>query len=107
MSVTYVVEFEVRPEKLSLFSQLLRDVLDRMRHESTFIEAKLLRNPEHLNAFKLVETWANHDNVVQVQIQRPYRAELNSRFDELLASPRKVSTWEEVRSDRNEAAHRN
>jgi len=73
MSVTYVVKFQVVPGKYDAFLALLTLVLDEMRHESTFVEAVLHADPDDANRLMLYETWADHDNVVNVQLLRPYR----------------------------------
>ena len=73
MPVTYVVKFQVVPGKYDAFLALLTLVLDEMRHESTFVEAVLHADPDDANRLMLYETWADHDDVVNVQLLRPYR----------------------------------
>jgi hypothetical protein len=46
MAVTYVIRFDVVPEKLERFMHLLNGVLDAMRTEPNFHEAVLHRDPD-------------------------------------------------------------
>lgn len=99
MSVTYLIHLHVRPGQLDRFTALLSGVLDEMRHESSFRSATLLQNPEDPLHFLLHETWADHDDVVNVQLERPYRAEWHAALAELLSRPRDVSIWQPLRAD--------
>nr|WP_245416327.1 putative quinol monooxygenase [Microvirga sp. 17 mud 1-3] len=78
---------------------LLTPVLDAMRHEPTFINAVLHRDPEDANRFMLYETWADLQDVIEVQIGRPYRQAFWDRLPDLLAEPRRIGTWQPMRSD--------
>ncbi len=104
MRVTYVITFAVKTGSEEEFLGLLNPVLDAMRHERTFLNAVLHRDPEAPNRFMLYETWADHDDVAQVQIHRDYRQLFWARLPELLAEPRHVQTWAPIRSDFSTAA---
>ena len=99
MSVTYLIRFNVRPEQRDRFLGLLNGVLDAMRHEASFRGAALHADPADACAFMLYETWASHEEVVEVQLERPYRAEWHAALPELLAQPREVSIWRSLRFD--------
>lgn len=100
MAVTYVIRFDVVPEQLERFHTLLGGVLDAMREEPTFHEAILHRDPASEYRFMLYETWESHDDVLNVQIQRPYRQAWHEALPELLSAPRDVGLWEPIRDDR-------
>jgi autoinducer 2-degrading protein len=62
MSVTYVIKFDVKPDRVDEFLELLTGVLDAMRAESMFHDAMLHRDPESPHCFMLYETWESHDD---------------------------------------------
>ena len=103
MSVTYIIGFTVRPEQRSRFLKLLNGVLDAMRHEPMFVSAALNSDPTDENHFLLQETWADHQDVLDVQLKRPYRGEWHAALVELLAAPRDISMWQPMRSDYNQS----
>lgn len=100
MSVTYLIRFSVRPARRAQFLALLEGVLDAMRREPMFREAILHRDPADQDRLMLYETWEDHDDVLRVQLQRPYRAAFHAALDEMLAEPREVSIWQPLRADR-------
>jgi quinol monooxygenase YgiN len=100
MPVTYLIRFAVVPEQRQRFLDLLGGVLDAMRREPTFHEAILHRDPADDNRLLLYETWEDHDDVLRVQIQRPYRRAFHDALGEMLAEPRDISVWEPLRADR-------
>ena len=99
MSVTYLIKFDVHAEQRDRFMSLLTGVLDAMRSEPTFREAILHRDPESENTFMLYETWESHDDVLNVQLKRPYREAWHAALPELLRQPREISVWEKIRHD--------
>ncbi len=103
MPVTYVIRFAVAPTQRERFLTLLGGVLDAMRSEPTFHEAILHRDPADAHRFMLYETWEDHEDVLRVQLHRPYREAYHHALDELLVEPRDVDVWESVRADRREA----
>ncbi len=100
MSVTYLIGFDVKPEKREHFLQLLNGVLDAMRHEAMFVDATLHADPSDDNRFLLHETWQSHEDVLAVQLARPYREAWHEALPDLLAAERNISVWQKVRSDR-------
>jgi quinol monooxygenase YgiN len=100
MPVTYLIRFDVNPEKRERFLSLLTDVLDAMRSELTFHQATLHRDPSSEQSFMLYETWESHEDVVEVQLRRPYRQAWHEALPELLSKPRDITIWEPIRSDR-------
>lgn len=103
MAVTYLIRFAVIPEQRQRFLALLEGVLDTMRAEPTFHEAILHRDPEDPTRFMLYETWEDHDEVLAVQLHRPYRHAWHAALPELLATPRDISIWQPLRADRRQA----
>jgi len=99
MAVTYVIRFEVVPEKIELFLTLLNGVLDAMRAEPTFHRAILHRDPDDAHRFMLYETWESHDDVLAVQLHRPYRQAWHDALPTLLSRPRDISIWQPLRGD--------
>ena len=100
MAVTYLITFQVVPERRDQFLELLQGVLDAMRVEPTFREAVLHRDPESEHRFMLYETWESHDDVVNVQLHRPYRRAWHDALPALLARERDITIWEPLRADR-------
>jgi|GEM_PF-544208 len=100
MSVTYLIEFAVKPEERARFLDLLNGVLEAMRHEEMFVDAALHADPGDENRFMLHETWQSHEDVLTVQLARRYRAAWHEAQPELLAGERKISMWQKLRDDR-------
>ena len=98
-NVTYVITLQLKPGCAAEFLALLTPLLDAMRHEASFIDAVLHRDPKNENRFMLYETWADHDDVVSVQMHRPYRQAYWARLPELLERPREVQIWRPLRAD--------
>ncbi|WP_352230603.1 antibiotic biosynthesis monooxygenase [Rhizobium sp. CG4] len=71
-----------------------------MRHEEMFVDAALHADPADENRFMLHETWQSHEDVLTVQLARPYRAAWHEAQPELLAGERKISMWQKLRDDR-------
>jgi quinol monooxygenase YgiN len=105
MPVTYLIQFDVIPEQREFFLSLLTGVLDAMRSESTFHEAILHRDPQNANRFLLYETWQDHDEVLEVQLKRPYREAFHQALPSVLQQPRGVSIWVPMRADRASGLH--
>ena len=105
MPVTYLIQFDVIPEQRAFFLSLLSGVLDAMRSEATFHEAILHRDPQNENRFLLYETWQDHDDVLEVQLQRPYRHAFHQALPTVLRQPRDISIWIPLRADRASALH--
>ncbi len=98
--VTYLITFDIMPDKRAEFLTLLNEVLDAMRGETTFREAILHCDPEKEDRYMLYETWESHDDVVEVQLARPYRRRWHEALPELLRRERTVTIWQPLRSDR-------
>jgi quinol monooxygenase YgiN len=101
MPVTYVITFDVKLGKRDAFLALLEGVLEAMRSEATFHEAILHRDPQSETRFMLYETWESHEDVLDVQLKRPYRAAWHAALPELLETPRQIGTWEPMWAARN------
>jgi quinol monooxygenase YgiN len=97
--VTYVINFRIVPGGREEFLKLLGDVLDAMRHEPTFREAVLHRDPASEYRFLLYETWESHDDVLSVQLARPYRRAWHDALPRLLACDRDIEIWKPLRGD--------
>ncbi|MBE9603945.1 antibiotic biosynthesis monooxygenase [Acetobacteraceae bacterium H6797] len=98
MSVTYLITFNVVHEQRERFLVLLNDVIDAMSVEETFIDATLHMDPADENRFLLYETWADHQDVIDNQIKRPYREPFHKALPELLTGPRGLQIWAPLRS---------
>lgn len=101
MTVAYIVHLDIQPEQVDRFLALLDGVLDAMRHEESFREAVLHRDPEVPCRFMLYEAWADHEDVLQVQLHRPYRQAYHDALPSVLAAPKSFSVWQPVRADRS------
>ncbi|MEM5437578.1 putative quinol monooxygenase [Paraburkholderia diazotrophica] len=104
MRMTYVVRFQVRPDKLEHFLTLLNGVLDAMRDEPDFHEAVLHRDPDSPCRLMLYETWESREDAGDEQIHRPYRRAYHEALADLLVRPREVTEWRTMRRDRAERA---
>lgn len=98
MSIAYVIEFTVRPGERERFLRLITGVLDAMRHEATYRSATLHEDPDDPLRFLLHEVWADHDNVVRVQLGRPYRREWHEALPEILEGDRRIGMWRPISS---------
>jgi len=97
--IAFVVTLHVRPGFEEEFLGLLGPVLDAMRHEATFINAVLHRDPADPSRFMIYETWADLADVAEVQVKRGDRAAYEARLPEILREPRQVSFWRPLRAD--------
>ena len=104
MPVTFAIRLDVKPEEHERFLRLLNGVLDAMRHEPTFHEAVLHRDLENDHRYMLYETWEDLDDVIEVQLQRPYRREWHKALPEVLVGERDIETWLPLRADRGAGA---
>jgi quinol monooxygenase YgiN len=100
MAVTYLIRFDVRPDQRERFLSLLTGVLDAMRHEPMFVDASFHADPQDAHRFLLHETWRDHQDVLDVQLARPYREAWHAALPELLVQSRQVSMWTPLRCDR-------
>lgn len=99
MAITYQIRFDIHPDRKAEFLNLLNPVLDAMRHEASFIDAQLFQDPDLPNHLMLVETWTDPEDVMAVQIHRPYRAAYMAALPHLLNSPRAIEIWQPLRAD--------
>ncbi len=90
MSVTYVIGFDVVPAQRERFLALLNGVLDAMSAEKNFHRAFLHADPDNPHRFLLYETWESHEDVLNIQLHRPYRVAWHAALPELLARERDV-----------------
>jgi (4S)-4-hydroxy-5-phosphonooxypentane-2,3-dione isomerase len=102
MPVTYLIKFEVVPKRRSEFLRILGGVLDAMRSEPMFHEAILHQDPATGSRFMLYETWEDHEDVLNVQLHRPYRQTWHQALPYLLERERDITIWDPIRSDRKE-----
>lgn len=98
-AVAFIVSLNVKPGCEDEFLGLLTPVLDAMRHEPTFVNAVLHRDPADPTRFMIYETWTDLNDVVEVQVKRDYRKDYEARLDDLLAEPRRVQVWHPQRAD--------
>ncbi|BCM87066.1 putative quinol monooxygenase [Methylobacterium indicum] len=96
MSIAYLVGFRLRDGQRERFLDLLTAVMDAMRHEATYRAATLHADPDDPTRFLLHEIWADHDDVVNVQLHRPYRRAWHAALPELLREERRIEVWRPV-----------
>lgn len=100
MAVTYLIKFNVVPGKRERFLALLGHVLDEMRREAMFHACTLHQDPADDHRFMLHETWEDHQDVLDVQLHRPYRRAWHEALPDLLAGDRDIEIWTPLRTDR-------
>lgn len=98
-AVAITVTLHVKPGREAEFLDLLTPVLDAMRHEPSFINAVLHRSPDDPTLFMLYETWADRDELVEVQIPRAYRQAYIAALPDVLRQERGVTVWQPMRGD--------
>ena len=98
-NVSLVITVRVKPEHRQEFLDLLTPLLDAMRHEPSFIDTVLHNDSDDPTHFMLYETWADLEDLVQVQAQRAYRKAFMDRLPALLAEERQVQVWKPMRGD--------
>lgn len=86
----HVIEFRVKEEERERFLRLLTGVLRAMRSEATYIDATLHVDSNDQQRFLLHEVWRDHEDVVTVQLHRPYRVEWHVALPELLTEDREL-----------------
>ena len=96
MTVTYVIRFDVVPDQRARFLALINGVIAAMRNEPTFRFAELHQAPSSPLRFMLYETWESHQDVLDVQLGRPYRDEWHRALPELLTRDREIEIWSAV-----------
>lgn len=96
MSVAYLIEFTVRNDQRERFLRLISDVLTAMAQEANYRSAIFHEDPDDPRRFLLHEVWADHDDVVNVQIHRPYRREWHTALPEILEGERRIEVWRPV-----------
>lgn len=97
--VVLVIGLHLKEGAEAEFMALLLPLLDTMRHETTFINTVLHRDPQDPTRLMLYETWADMTDLVDVQVNRPYRVAYAERLDDLLCEPRTVEIWQRLRAD--------
>ena len=81
------------------YLDLVMPIVDEMRHETSFINNVVHRAPDNPTRFMIYETWADRDDVFNVQIKRDYRKAYETRLPAILRTPREMAFWEPLRSD--------
>ena len=99
MPVTYVIKFKVVPDRRDEFLSRLNLLLDTMKHEPMYHAAVLHRDPGCENSFLLYETWESHEDVLNVQLHRPYRQAWQAALPHILEAEREISIWEPIKAD--------
>jgi quinol monooxygenase YgiN len=64
-----------------------------------FHEAVLHRDTQSEHRFMLYETWESHEDVLNIQLRRPYRRAWHDALPALLEQDREITIWEPVRAD--------
>lgn len=95
----YMIVFTLLPGKDEAFLQALEPVLDAMRHEPTFRNAVLHRDPATPHRYMLYESWSDGKDVEHVQVHRDYRKAFWATLPERLQVAREVQVWQPMRGD--------
>lgn len=83
------VKLCVRPDRVERWLQAVREIIEAMQHEDTFVSCELNQDTQHPHHFTLYERWAEPDVATFVQNQsRPYRQRYDRELEELLERPR-------------------
>jgi quinol monooxygenase YgiN len=85
-----LVFFYIKPGFEAEYENLVAPVLDAMRHEPTFIDTVLHRDPEDPTRFMLYETWLDRHDFFQVQLKRGYRRTYEERVPQISQAPRQI-----------------
>ncbi|TNC10719.1 antibiotic biosynthesis monooxygenase [Methylobacterium terricola] len=96
MSVAYTITFTLRRGQRERFLRLLTEVMEAMRHEATYRGATLHEDPGDPARFLLHDIWADHEDVVNVQIHRPYRQAWHEALPDLLQGERRIEIWRPI-----------
>lgn len=96
---TYVITFHLKAGTQAQFLALLEPVLNAMRDETTFVNAALHCDPTSDTVYMLYETWLDRDDVLNVQMHRPYRQAFWDALPQLLEQPRQIQVWKPIRTD--------
>lgn len=96
MPETYLIQFHIQPSQRDRFLNLLTRVLDAMQHEATFVDARLSQDADDPNRFILHETWADRQDVMEVELKRPYRDTWHAALPDLLQAARDVRILQPV-----------
>lgn len=94
-----VVTNHVKPGFEDEYLKLVMPIIDMMRHETSFINNVIHRAPDDPTRFMIYESWADRDDVFNVQIKRDYRRAYETRLPEILRAPREMAFWEPLRAD--------
>lgn len=96
---TFVIIFHLKTGAQAQFLELLEPVLNAMRDEDTFVNAVLHQDPASDTTYMLYETWLDRQDVLNVQMHRPYRKAFWDTLPQLLTQPRQIQVWKPVRAD--------
>lgn len=94
-----VVSNHVKPGCEGEYLKLVLPIIDEMRHEASFINNIIHRATNDPTRFMIYETWADREDVFNVQIRPDYRKTYEARLPEMLRTPREMTFWDPVRSD--------
>lgn len=94
-----IVTNHVKPGFEEEYLNLVMPIIDLMRHETTFINNVVHRALDDPTRFMIYETWADRDDVFNIQIKRDYRRAYETRLPEILRAPREMTFWKPLRAD--------
>ena len=95
-----VITFRVVPDRRKEFLERLHHVLAEMKSEPAYYEAILHRDPQFEDISMLYETWESHDDVVNAQLNRPYRRARHDAQPRIVEGEREICVWEPIKVDR-------
>jgi quinol monooxygenase YgiN len=92
--LAFYVQFQVKPERLEGWKDAVREVIDRMSAESTFVSCYMHQDIQDANRFTLYERWnePSFETFIQNQLEaKSYRQAYHEKLPDMLAQPRTVS----------------
>jgi quinol monooxygenase YgiN len=85
--IVLLIRFTIKPGKRDAFLRGLTEVVDRMRSESSFIDAVISENVDHPHELVMYETWlGNRESWLRDEYPRPYRAQYEGVLADLVES---------------------
>ncbi|WP_027178190.1 putative quinol monooxygenase [Maridesulfovibrio bastinii] len=92
-NLVFTVQFDIKPEYISIFEKSLLHILNNMSAEDTFVSCYLDKNLSNETRYILYEIW-NEPSVeafIENQGSKEYRTEFNENIDNWTSSEKKVT----------------
>src|SRR3546814_16657468 len=93
-----MAKIHIKDGLVAEFLDRVQQVLDEMRHETTFVSTSLCAHPTDENTFLLFEVWKATDEVFTTPLDRGDRRPNTERFKDLVVTTQRFEErWEEGR----------